>query len=445
MQHRIPTSALGPMGPAMATAVEGCVHCGFCLPVCPTYQTLGEEMDSPRGRIFLMKAVLEGTLPAAEAAPYVDRCLGCLACVTACPSGVEYGALLTPYRAHVESELPRSLTARAFRRLVLDTLMNPARLRPALMAAGVAHVFRALLPAPLAVMLDLARTAERGPARALPAVIPARGARRARVALLQGCAQQVLAPRITEAAAHVLAANGVEVHVLPSTSCCGALAAHAGRMDLGRPRAQALIADGLAVSPDIDALLTTTAGCGSAMHEYALWFAGTPHEDRARQVAARTVDVTAFLVELGLVTPLSLPPLRVAYHDACHLAHAQGVRRPPRALLEQIEGLSLVSLPESDTCCGSAGIYNVEQPEIAAALGDRKAAAVAATGASIVATGNVGCMAQMSRHVHARPGGAPAEVLHTIELLARALSHTSGDAVRRGPVAPSSHASGSIA
>jgi glycolate oxidase iron-sulfur subunit len=423
MQHRMPTTALGPMGPAMAKAVEGCVHCGFCLPVCPTYQTLGEEMDSPRGRIFLMKEVLEGNLPAAEAAPYVDRCLGCLACVTACPSGVEYGALLTPYRARVESELPRSLVARAFRRVVLDTLMNPARLRPALMAAGAAGIFRALLPAQLAVMLDLAGTAERGPARALPAVTPARGPRRARVALLQGCAQQVLAPRITAAAAHVLAANGVDVHLLPPTSCCGALAAHAGRMDLGRPRAQALMADALAVSADIDAVLTTTAGCGSAMHEYPLWFAGTPHEGRATQVAARTVDVTVFLAELGLVTPLSLPPLRVAYHDACHLAHAQGVRRPPRALLERIEGLSLVSLPESDTCCGSAGIYNVEQPEIAAALGGRKAAAVSATGATIVATGNIGCMAQMSTHLRARPAPAQVEVLHTIELLARALPH----------------------
>lgn len=420
MQHRIAPEGLGPMGTAMTRSVEGCVHCGFCLPVCPTYQTLGEEMDSPRGRIFLMKEVLEGGLPAADAAPYIDKCLGCLACVTACPSGVDYGALLTPYRSQMEASLPRSWWERTFKRVVLETLMSPSRLRPALAAAPLGQLVRSLLPPQVGVMLDLARTADRSAVPALPSLVPSRGPRRAVVALLQGCAQQVLAPRITAAAADVLAANGVDVHLMPADACCGALAAHAGRLDLGRARADGLVAWQTTHGSSIDAVLTTTAGCGSAIHEYPLWYRGSPQEASARHLAERTMDVSVFLAQLGLVTPLSLPPVRVAYHDACHLAHAQGVRRPPRELLGAIAGVSLVPLADSDTCCGSAGIYNMEQPAIADALGGRKAEAVAASGATVVATGNIGCMAQIARHASAGQT-VRVEVLHTVELLARAL------------------------
>lgn len=411
----------------MAKAVAGCVHCGFCLPVCPTYQTLGEEMDSPRGRIFLMKEVLEGALSASDAAPFVDRCLGCLACVTACPSGVEYGSLLTPYRAKVEDQLPRSWSARTFRRIVLDTLMNPGRLRMALAFAGLGRLVRPLLPRPLGSMVDLSATSATSASAdvsSMPTVVLAQGTRRACVALLQGCAQQVLAPRITAAAARVLSANGVEVHLLPPSACCGALAAHAGRMDMGRPRARQLL-DHLRPESAYDTILTTTAGCGSAIHEYPLWFAGTPDAARASALAAATMDVSVFLDRLGLVTPLMLPPTRVAYHDACHLAHAQGVRREPRTLLAAIRGVTLVPLADSDTCCGSAGIYNLEQPEVAEALGARKAAAIGAAQVDVVATGNIGCMAQMSRHTSVGAGPRPAEVLHTMELLARALGPAS--------------------
>ncbi|BCS32469.1 glycolate oxidase iron-sulfur subunit [Luteitalea sp. TBR-22] len=415
MQHRIPASPATPARASMAHAIETCVHCGFCLAACPTYQVLGEERDSPRGRIVLMKQVLEGDLALDEARPHVDRCLGCLACVTACPSGVPYGELLTPFRA-AAGEQATSLVARVRRRVLLDTLESPARFRTAVRLGQFAQRAAPLLPAAVQPMLALLPTAL-PPAAPLPAHVPARGTRRARVALLAGCAQQVLSPGINHAALQVLAANGIEVVVPRGQGCCGALALHVGDDDRAYAHATTLAR---ALPTDVDAIVTTAAGCGSAMKEYGHAFAG---RDQALAVAAcgsRVQDVAEFLDAVGLVAPMRATGASVvAYHDACHLSHAQGIRRAPRALLTQVEGLRLVEIPQGDLCCGSAGLYNVEQPELAAELGRRKADAIRSTGATIVTAGNIGCLVQIATHLQA---GTPAiAVRHTVEILADAL------------------------
>jgi glycolate oxidase iron-sulfur subunit len=402
----------------MAEAVEACVHCGFCLPTCPTYQLLGEEMNSPRGRIILMKEVLEGGLSLEEATPYLDPCLGCMACVTACPSGVQYGELLTPFRMQTEAKRRRPLGTTLLRRFMLATLPFPSRFRAAAMLGRLAKPLRPLLSGRLGEMLDLLPNSIPR-ARPLPKHVPAVGERRARVALLVGCAQQVLAPDINEATLRVLATNGVEVFVPSEQSCCGALAAHTGE-----PRqAKSFARNNLKAFPnDVDAIITNAAGCGSGMQEYGLWLLGDKEEDAARDMVGRVKDVSVFLTELGLKPPDPLKrPIKVAYHDACHLAHAQGVTIQPRQLLKAVEGLELLELPESEICCGSAGSYNIEQPELASELGERKAGAVVQSGADLVTTGNIGCLMQLKKHLERGERVLP--VLHTAQLLDRAYRH----------------------
>jgi glycolate oxidase iron-sulfur subunit len=398
MRHAIDLDLLGANGPVMADAVGSCVHCGFCLPTCPTYVTGGEEPHSPRGRIFLMKEVLEGSVTLDEALAPIDSCLGCQACVSACPSGVEYGELITAFRAHATPR--RSLTERATRALVHRTLPYPRRFR-------VAARLGRLTPkvGPLRPMLEL--LPRRLPRRApLPAVFPAEGERRARVALLAGCAQQVLDPDIGWATLRVLARNGVETVVPRGQGCCGALAMHGGRAEQARRLARRNLR---AFPRDVDAVIANAAGCGSGMREYGLLFAGERDEDAARALAERVVDVSAFLDELGLVAPPAAKPLRVAYHDACHLAHAQKVREAPQRLL-RAAGHEVVVPDEWELCCGSAGTYNVEQPETAEQLGRRKAANLRATGAEVVAAGNVGCLTQIRRYLEV-------PVRHTVQIL----------------------------
>jgi glycolate oxidase iron-sulfur subunit len=414
MKHTIPVDELGPQGPAMANAVEKCVHCGFCLPTCPTYVVLGEEMDSPRGRIALMKSALEGTLPVESALPYVDRCLGCMACVTACPSGVPYAELLMPFRAMAEEQRSRGFEDRLAHTLARETLPYPGRFRLAAAAGRLAAPLQAALPAKLGAMLSLL-PAEVPPARPLPALVPAQGARRARVALLAGCVQQVLAPDINWAAVRVLALNGVEVVIPVEQGCCGSLMMHGGEANAARGLARRNLQ---AFPADVDAVLTTAAGCGSGMHEYGLLFKGEPEEEAARALAARTKDVSAFLDELGLASPPpALPrPMRVAYHDACHLAHAQGVTAAPRRLLRSIPDLTLLEVPEAELCCGSAGTYNLEQPAIAAALGRRKAENLRRTNCQAIATGNIGCLVQIGNALRLL-GGPALPLYHTLQLL----------------------------
>ncbi len=413
MLHAIKPHEHGPLGDPMAHAVQACVHCGFCLAACPTYQELGQEMDSPRGRIVLMKQVLEGTMPAAAAQPHIDRCLGCLACEPACPSGVPYRDLISPYRATVAATTPRTTAEKVRRWLAAQTIPFPARFRFALRGAKLGRRLGALVPAALRPMLALAPR-DVPPAVNLPHVSPAKGERRARVALLAGCAQQVLEPDINVATIEVLTRNGVEVIVPEAQGCCGGLAWHTGDLRA----AQAFARKNLAAFPsDVDAILTNAAGCGSAMHEYHLILRGTPDEARAESFRKRVIDVSAFLAQLGLREKPAgwTTPQAVAYHDACHLANAQGVRAEPRGLLRGIPGVELREIANAHLCCGSAGTYNLDQPDIANSLGAQKAQAAIATGATVVATGNIGCLTQVRAHLEKL--GSPVRVRHTMQVL----------------------------
>ena len=413
MQHNIPVDRLGPNGSTMASAVKSCVHCGFCLPACPTYQVLGQEMDSPRGRILLMKNVLEGTLSVQEAQPFVDRCLGCMACTTACPPDVPYGDLLILFRSYAENNRTNSSILDTWlRQIVLEIMPYPARFRAAMLLGMFARSFKAVLPKKLATILDLLPS-DVPTSNHIPDIIPAIGRKRARVALMQGCVQSVLAPAINEATVRVLSKNGVEVVIPRGQGCCGALTLHSGSLEKSRK----LALRNLRVFPaDVDAVLTTAAGCGSGISEYEMLFNSTDDLTIARDFANRVQDVTVFLDELGLSHlpgPINLK--KVAYHDACHLSHAQGVRDAPRRLMEQVPDVEVVNPSDGETCCGSAGIYNIEQPEIAEQLGARKAAKVIETGASVLVTTNIGCITQIESHLRVMNHEMP--VMHVMEML----------------------------
>ena len=415
MRHTIPIDQIGPGGASMAHAVEKCVHCGFCLATCPTYQVLGEEMDSPRGRIFLMKTALEGGLSIDAPMPFVDRCLGCLACVTACPSGVPYQELVIPFRAHAEERRSRSFMQRVQRALVRETLPYPGRFRLAVRLGKLTRWLHGLAPKELRGMLSL--LPDRLPvSKPLPPIYPAEGQRRARVALLIGCVQNVLAPEINWATLRVLAKNGVEVVIPSNQSCCGALMLHTGEAD----RARQLARNNLRAFPtEVDAVITNAAGCGSGIKDYGLLFKGAPDEEEAATFTRKVKDVSVFLAELGIQAPPPSPkPIRLAYHDACHLAHAQGVIEAPRQLLRHIPNVTLLEIPSSEICCGSAGTYNIEQPEVAHKLGRRKAENILSTGCDAIAAGNIGCIVQIGLHL--RQLNRPLPIYHTLELLDRA-------------------------
>jgi glycolate dehydrogenase iron-sulfur subunit len=415
MQHTIPVEMLGPLGEVMGQAVAKCVHCGFCLPACPTYNVLGEEMDSPRGRIILMKSVLEGELELADALLYIDRCLGCLGCVTACPSGVQYGELLSPFRAYAQERRQRPLVEKATRTLMLNTIPQPGRFRLAARAGRLAKPVKAALPDQFQSMLGLLPESLEAK-QPLPEVSPAEGKRRARVALLAGCVQRVVAPQINRATLYVLAKNGVEVVIPRGQGCCGALAMHTGEMEMARAQGRVNLA---AFPQDVDAILTNAAGCGSGMKEYELIFKGTEYEEQAEAFVKRVQDVTQFLDALGLTAPPEITaPFKLAYQDACHLAHAQGITAAPRRLLAKIPNLEVLPIPEAELCCGSAGTYNIEQPELARRLGERKVQNILNTGAQAVASGNIGCMVQMRTHLGNLGQAIP--VWHTMEVLSRA-------------------------
>lgn len=413
MRHDIKNN--DPRTPHMAHAIENCVHCGFCLPTCPTYNVLGEEMDSPRGRIYLMKNVLEENLTAEEAQPYIDRCLGCMACVTACPSGVAYGDLLVGYRSMTEKARERSLLDTVTHKMVVETLPYPQRFRMAAKTGAVGRFFENALPDTLATMVSL--LPEDLPAsEPLPEIIPAQGEKRGRVALLAGCVQQVLAPNINSATAQVLSANGIEVIVPQKQNCCGSILLHVGE----DKRAQKLARKNFEVFPDdVDAIITTAAGCGSGIQDYELLFKGLPEEEKAVAMSAKSMDLSAYLASVGLREPKPLEkPLRVVYQDACHLLHAQKVGQAPRDLLASIPNLTLVEIDEAWMCCGSAGTYNIEQPEIASELGQRKIANILDAQPDVIVSANIGCMMQMKTHLQAQKTDLP--ILHLAELLARA-------------------------
>jgi len=405
--------------PPQAEIVDDCVHCGFCLDTCPTYVLWQNEADSPRGRIVLMaEALTSADVLSTETVTHFDRCLGCMACVSACPSGVRYDRLIERVRPQVERHHPRSWRERALRLLVFESLPNPRRLR--LLAAGLPALRRLggeRLPGRLGAMV---RTAPRGGPRAagppgLPARTPALGALRGRVGLLLGCVQRVFFADVHRATIGVLAAEGFEVLAPTLPDCCGALEMHAGEEEAAIARAQATMS-AFAGLGELDYVVTNAAGCGSAMKEYGELL----DSEQARAFSARVRDISEVLAAVEPVASRQPLPLRVVYHDACHLAHAQGVRAQPRELLRGIPELELLEVPaEREICCGSAGIYNLMQPQAAAELGRRKAQLILEAGADAVAAGNPGCTAQLDLHLRAL--GQPLPVYHPIELLWRSI------------------------
>ena len=399
--------------------IDACVHCGFCLPTCPTYLLWSEEMDSPRGRIYLMKAALDGRAALTPAfVRHFDSCLGCMACVTACPSGVQYGPLIERTRAQIERRYPRTFADRAYRALLFALLPYPGRLRIVLAPlAFVGGLLKSLpLPARLRTLVRLAPPVSwRSLIARVPQETPASGPVRLTVGLLTGCVQRLAFPHVNQATVNVLAAEGCRVVAPHGQGCCGALALHAGRIDQARALARETIA--VFERAGVDRVAVNAAGCGSCMKEYGDLFADdAAWAARARAFSMRVRDVSEVLVELGESRAPRHPlRARVAYHDACHLAHAQGVRAEPRALLASIPGLDVQTPAESDICCGSAGIYNLVEPEAAADLGARKARHIAALAPDIIATANPGCMLQIA--AAGRRLGFQWRIVHPIELI----------------------------
>lgn len=406
--------------------LQACVHCGLCTSSCPTYLETGSEADGPRGRIYLMRAVDEGKLQGGDAdvRRHLDLCLGCRACESACPSGVRYGQLLESYRCRAAGG--PSTWATLQRLFVFAITPHAGRLRALLKLARVlqrtggerladrAGLWR-LLPSSLRHARELLPPLRPDPGR-LPTHFPARGKRRAWVALFLGCAGDAFFPETNWATARVLQWNGCEVVVPRGQGCCGALHQHAGLEKHARRYAAANCrVFGASALADVDAIIVNAAGCGALLKDYGKLLGEAPLASVAGRLAARVRDVTEFLAELGPLRPGHPLPLRAVYHDACHLCHAQQIRQPPRDLLRLIPGLELVPLAESELCCGAAGSYNLTEPDMADRLGRRKAANVLASGARAVFAANVGCLLQIGRHL--RAARAPIWVAHPMDAL----------------------------
>src|SRR5688572_3907529 len=416
--------------------IDKCVHCGFCLPTCPTYLLWGEEMDSPRGRIYLMKAGVEGRVETtASFVEHFDRCLGCLACVTACPSGVQYAPLIEKQRAQIEHRYTRDSSDSLFRSVLMAIVPYPWRMRVVMLpllllgpllgrmtragtttastrpAATEGSLWRRII----AAMTLAPPVTWRGLVDQVAEHTPAVGSQRLKVALLAGCVQRLSFGKVNHATVRVLAAEGCGVHAPGAQGCCGTLPLHAGRIEQARVLARHNI--DVFEAAGVDRIAVNAAGCGSAMKEYGELFADDPvWAARARAVAAKVRDVTELLVELGEQRAIRRPlAARVVYHDACHLAHGQGVRTQPRALLQGIPGIEVLTPAESEICCGSAGIYNLVQPDPAAQLGARKVRHLAALSPDMIATANPGCTLQIA--AAARGLGHDWPIFHPIELI----------------------------
>ena len=422
-----PNKAFDQHHPPAPELIDQCVHCGFCLPACPTYVLWGNEMDSPRGRIYLMKMASDGATAMTDPwVQHIDTCLGCMSCMTACPSGVDYAKLIEATRAQIERRHPRSTAERLQRWMIFSTFPRVDRLRllrPLLRAyqkSGLQSLIRGsgllkLLPKQLRAMEALMpKLPKLGASDTIEPVTPARGEQRKRVGLLLGCVQREFMPEINAATVRVLAAEGCEVIAPPDQPCCGALMVHAGEeapaLDLARrvidvfERAQ------------VDVVITNAGGCGSNVREYGYQLRDDPqYAERAARFSAKCKDIAEFLEELGSRTERKPLNIRVAYHDSCHLQHAQHVRTQPRAQLSAIPGVEMLDLAEAALCCGSAGIYNLVQPDTADALADRKAQHIATAQPDVVATGNVGCMLQIAAALERQGHKTP--VLHTVQLI----------------------------
>ena len=405
--------------------LRACVHCGFCTATCPTYVLDGNELDSPRGRIYLIKDMLEHDRPAtADVVVHIDRCLSCLACMTTCPSGVHYMHLVDQARVRIEKQYARPLTERLLRAALAWVLPRPGLFRLSMMLARFGRPLAGLLPSPktaaatpgllrrIKAMLALAPGSLPAPGPAGGSIFPALGALRGRVALLQGCAQQVLAPRINQAAINLLTRHGIEVVLVKDEQCCGALTHHLGRDDDALARARANITVWLkeAERERLDAILVTTSGCGTVIKDYGFML----REDRdfaasAARVSALARDISEYVDGMNLPVRERFSDLVVAYHSACSLQHGQKITQLPKELLSK-NGFVVKDVPESHLCCGSAGTYNILQPDIAGRLRDRKVANIATVKPDMIAAGNIGCMVQIA-------GATSVPVVHTIELL----------------------------
>lgn len=414
------------LDPPEMEKILDCVHCGFCLPTCPTYLVLGNEMDSPRGRIYLMRAAAEGRVGISETfVKHMNLCLVCRACETACPSGVEFGHLMESARGQARRKYPEALSDRLFRTIILGTFTNLGRLRLLLgpmrlyQKLGVQRFLRGtgllkLLGRWGAMEAMMPTLSHASLAANFPEVTPAVEPRRGRVALLLGCAQHAFFPDVNLATAHVLAANGFEVVAPREQGCCGSLMVHEGEREKGKALARATI-DTFEAAP-ADFIGINAAGCGSVMKEYGELLKDDPrYASRAAAFGRKVRDISQILAEAGLAGKLHPVNLKVTYHDACHLAHGQRVRSEPRALLAAIPGLQLVPLRDADFCCGSAGIYNLLHPEVAREFLNRKLDRLAETGAQIVVSGNPGCLLQIAMGLRER--GIPMRAAHTVEVL----------------------------
>jgi len=405
---------------------QQCIHCGLCTASCPTYVETSDENDSPRGRIYLMRSVTDGRLAMSpEVRRHLDLCLDCRACETACPSGVQYGKLIEPYKLAMLRDSSSGPGLSLLQRAVLHHLfpyagrvraaLAPVRLFQKLGLMGLVEKSGVLKLLPPTLRRMQAMVPELGAPSNLPEVLPPIGPKRARVGLFLGCVTDAMTPETTAATVRVLRRNGCEVVVPRGQACCGAIHYHSGAeapaLDLARRNLDAFNVD------DLDAIVVNAAGCGAMLKGYDHVLPPQEH-DRAQRFVAKVKDVSEFLVELGPIPPTHAVPLKATYHDACHLCHAQQVRAQPRQLLGLIPGLELVPLAESELCCGAAGTYNLTEPEMSGRLGRRKLDNILATGASVVASGNVGCTLQIARQ--ARERGADVEVVHPIDLLDRA-------------------------
>jgi glycolate oxidase iron-sulfur subunit len=420
-------SAFDAHHPPSIDLIDKCVHCGFCLPTCPTYVLWGEEMDSPRGRIYLMRLASEGKVAMNNTfVKHIDQCLGCMACVTACPSGVPYEKIIEPTRAQIERRFSRSLADRLHRSFVFAIFPHPWRLRALLaplylyQASGLQRLVRSLgltkfLPRKLREMETLLPPVPREAfSYDRPERIPAQGQQRRRVGMLSGCVQQVLFAQVNAATARVLAAEGCEVIIPRDQGCCGALMVHAGREEEALNFARRMIDtfDRL----NVDVIAVNAAGCGSNLKEYGFLLRDDPnYAERAKAFAAKCKDVSEILADLSPQAERHALPMRVAYHDSCHLQHAQGIRLQPRKVLAGVPGLELVEIAESAICCGSAGIYNLVEPDPARALGDRKVQNCLNTGAQVIVSGNPGCILQIASALGR--AGRHLPVMHMMEVL----------------------------
>lgn len=429
-----PAAGFDTHSPPDPQLIDACVHCGFCLATCPSYRVLGTEADSPRGRIYLMDAIHNGEAALKDVANHFDSCLGCLACVTACPSGVQYDRLISATRAQVQRNYPRPPLEQLLRRFIFQTLPYPNRLRVLLwplwlyQTLGLAALERRLgilmrlLPKPLAAMYAMLPPLSAASFRdAYPSVIPAQGEHRGRVGVILGCVQRLFWPAANEATIAVLTANGFEVVLPPQQGCCGALPHHQGEERQAQTLARRMIDCFEAAA--VDSVLINASGCGHTLKEYHHLLATDPnYSDRARTFVAKVQDVQVFLAQKGLVTPLhplSDRPLTLVYQDACHMIHGQKISLEPRQLLRQIPQIQLREPVDAALCCGSAGVYNILQPDVADQLGRQKVRHLLNTRPDVIVCANVGCRVQLRRHLHEQGTAVP--IYHPMQLLERSM------------------------